>query len=64
MQANMDDPRLMRLYEIIEGRLPIVIHTGDYRYDYSHQPRDARPAKNNFFDFNAKKSAIMRVLKC
>lgn len=28
------------------------------------QPRDARPAKNNFFDFNAKKSAIMRVLKC
>lgn len=37
--VNMDDPRLMRLYEIIEGRLPIVIHTGDYRYDYSHPRR-------------------------
>ena len=35
----MDDPRLMRLYEAIEGRLPIVIHTGDYRYDYSHPRR-------------------------
>ena len=35
-KVNMDDPRLMCLYEIIEGRLPIVIHTGDYRYDYSH----------------------------
>ena len=38
-KVNMDDPRLMRLYEIIEGRLPIVIHTGDYRYDYSHPRR-------------------------
>lgn len=38
-KVNMDDPRLMRLYEIIEGRLPIVIHTGDYRYDYSHPLR-------------------------
>ena len=37
--VNMDDPRLMRLYEVIEGRLPIVIHTGDYRYDYSHPRR-------------------------
>lgn len=31
----MDDPRLMRIYEIIEGRLPLIVHTGDYRYDYS-----------------------------
>ena len=38
-KVNMDDPRLMHLYEIIEGRLPIVIHTGDYRYDYSHPRR-------------------------
>ena len=35
----MDDPRLMHLYEVIEGRLPIVIHTGDYRYDFSHPRR-------------------------
>ena len=38
-KVNMDDPRLMYLYEVIEGRLPIVIHTGDYRYDFSHPRR-------------------------
>lgn len=38
-RVNMDDPRLMRVYEIIEGRLPLVMHTGDYRYDYSHPRR-------------------------
>ena len=37
--VNMDDPRLMKVYEIIEGRLPVAIHTGDYRYDYSHPRR-------------------------
>ncbi|MBU5406402.1 amidohydrolase family protein [Paraeggerthella hongkongensis] len=37
--VNMDDPRLMNVYEIIEGRMPIVLHTGDYRYDYSHPQR-------------------------
>lgn len=38
-RVNMDDPRLMRIYEIIEGRLPLIVHTGDYRYDYSHPRR-------------------------
>lgn len=38
-KVDLDDPRLMQLYEIIEGRLPVVIHTGDYRYDYSHPRR-------------------------
>lgn len=38
-KVPMDDPRLMRFYEIIEGRLPIVIHCGDYRYDYSSPQR-------------------------
>ena len=37
--VDMDDPRLMELYEIIEGRLPVIIHTGDYRYDFSHPRR-------------------------
>ncbi len=37
--VNMDDPRLMRIYEIIEGRLPLIVHCGDYRYDYSHPRR-------------------------
>lgn len=38
-RVNIDDPRLMSFYEIIEGRFPVVIHTGDYRYDYSHPRR-------------------------
>jgi predicted TIM-barrel fold metal-dependent hydrolase len=38
-QVNMDDPRMMRLYELIEGKMPIMIHCGDYRYDYSHPRR-------------------------
>lgn len=38
-RVNMDDERWMKLYEIIEGRLPIVIHCGDYRYDYSNPVR-------------------------
>lgn len=38
-KVEMDDPRLMELYEIIAGRLPVIMHTGDYRYDYSHPRR-------------------------
>lgn len=38
-QVAMDDPRLMRIYEIIEGRMPLIVHTGDYRYDFSHPRR-------------------------
>ena len=37
--VNADDPRLMRLYEIIEGRLPLILHCGDYRWDNSHPRR-------------------------
>ena len=40
--VDMDDPRLMTIYEIIEGKMPIVIHCGDYRYDYSHPKRIKR----------------------
>ena len=38
-EVNMDDPRLMNFYEIIAGRVPLVVHTGDYRYDYSNPNR-------------------------
>lgn len=39
-EVDMDDPRLMRVYEIAERRgLPLTIHCGDYRYDYSHPRR-------------------------
>lgn len=36
---NIDDNRLFPLYESIEGNIPIVIHCGDPRYDYSHPSR-------------------------
>jgi predicted TIM-barrel fold metal-dependent hydrolase len=39
---NIDDERMMRIYALAEGRFPIVFHTGDYRYDYSHPRRLAR----------------------
>lgn len=38
-KVDMDDPRLMRIYELAEGRLPIIMHCGDYRYDFSHPRR-------------------------
>lgn len=38
-RVNMDDPRLMNFYEIIAGRVPLVVHTGDYRYGYSDPHR-------------------------
>lgn len=38
--VNADDPRLMDIYEIAQAKnVPLVIHTGDYRYDYSHPRR-------------------------
>jgi predicted TIM-barrel fold metal-dependent hydrolase len=48
-QVNLDDPRLMPLYECIEGRLPVVIHMGDYRYDFSH-PRRLKELLHTFPD--------------
>ena len=46
-QVNADDPRLMRLYAAIAGRLPLTIHAGDYRWDYSH-PRRIRAVLRAF----------------
>lgn len=44
-RVNMDDPRLMNFYEIIAGRVPLVVHTGDYRQDFSSPRRLARILK-------------------
>ena len=35
----IDDPRLYPLYEAIQGRVPVLLHMGDQRYDYSHPAR-------------------------
>lgn len=32
----IDDPRLFPAYEEIQGKLPLIFHMGDKRYDYSH----------------------------
>ena len=34
-QFPIDDERAMKIYEIIEGRLPLLIHMGDSRYNWS-----------------------------
>lgn len=44
-QVNMDDPRLMNFYEIIAGRAPLTVHTGDYRYPFSDPHRLVRILK-------------------
>lgn len=38
-QFNIDDKNAMKIYEIIEGRLPILIHMGDSRYQWSKPAR-------------------------
>ena len=35
----IDDERLFPLYDRLQGKLPILIHCGDKRYDYSHPKR-------------------------
>jgi predicted TIM-barrel fold metal-dependent hydrolase len=36
---NIDDEKMMAMYALLEGRLPVVFHTGDYRFTYSHPSR-------------------------
>ena len=38
-QFSIDDPRLFPMYEAISGRIPVLLHMGDHRYDYSHPAR-------------------------
>ena len=38
-QVKLDDPRMHKMYELCEGRLPMLIHTGDCRYDNSNPNR-------------------------
>jgi predicted TIM-barrel fold metal-dependent hydrolase len=45
-QFNIDDPRMMGIYAMLEGRLPIIFHTGDYRYSFSHPSRLAHVLDN------------------
>ena len=38
-QFLMDDPAMFPIYDQLQGRLPMLIHCGDYRYPYSHPER-------------------------
>ena len=38
-KIEIDDPRMHKIYKLCEGKLPILIHTGDYRYDFSNPNR-------------------------
>lgn len=35
----VDDIRLYSMYDLIQGKLPVMIHVGDHRYNYSHPVR-------------------------
>ena len=35
----IDDPRLFPVYEEAQGKLMVMLHMGDHRYDYSHPAR-------------------------
>ena len=39
---NVDDERLFPVYERLQGKLPVLFHAGDTRYDYSHPARIRR----------------------
>ena len=35
----IDDERLFPVYEQLQGKLPVLLHMGDHRFDYSHPKR-------------------------
>ena len=36
---NIDDERLFPVYDALRGRIPVMLHMGDQRYNYSHPVR-------------------------
>lgn len=36
---NIDDPKAMEIYRLVEGKLFVLFHTGDPRYDFSRPKR-------------------------
>lgn len=42
----IDDERLFPVYEQVAGRLPVILHMGDLRYDYSRPERLRRVLQN------------------
>lgn len=46
-QIAINDRRCYKIYELCEGVLPILMHTGDYRYNYSN-PDNLVPVLKDF----------------
>ena len=46
-KIQLDDPRMLKMYELCEGKLPMLIHTGDNRYDNSN-PNRLLPILNTY----------------
>jgi predicted TIM-barrel fold metal-dependent hydrolase len=46
-QFAIDDTRLLPVYEAIQGKIPVILHMGDVRFDYSH-PRRLRHVLEQF----------------
>ena len=38
-QFAIDDPRLFPAYEAVQDKIPVILHMGDVRFDYSHPKR-------------------------
>ncbi|MDR1156722.1 MAG: amidohydrolase [Oscillospiraceae bacterium] len=38
----IDDEGMYEIYDMLQGRLPLLLHCGDYRYEYSHPARLAK----------------------
>ena len=38
-RVGIDDERMHKIYELCEGKLPILMHTGDHRFDFSNPNR-------------------------
>ena len=36
---DIDDARLFPVYEMMQGKMPLMLHMGDKRYNYSHPAR-------------------------
>ena len=43
----IDDPRLFPMYDAVEGKIPVMLHMGDPRYNFSH-PLRLRRVLDNF----------------
>lgn len=42
---DIDDERLFPMYDMVQGKLPVMLHMGDKRYNYSHPARLRRVLK-------------------